>query len=215
MAAGDERRRHAPTVAWRLHHGHGRRARTRSILFHLRSWFVAAPMRSLACPQTVAVEALAGSHGGLALAKGGAGRMPSAKTTLGVDSTQHRPFAAATAGVLAVCVHDCFVSPWDVVKQRLQLGFYGTPALTAHPPSVRGQTHRRSPVAHPPPHSPLRGAVRTLCRGCAGPRGSWPLGQHSDGRAHRGAPRVFCGLPNDARDERAVPRRHGGGQRIL
>ena len=129
--------------------------------------FVAAPMRSLACPQTVAVEALAGSHGGLALAKGGAGRMPSAKTTLGVDSTQHRPFAAATAGVLAVCVHDCFVSPWDVVKQRLQLGFYGTPALTAHPPSVSSSTPLPSPRRSSHVVSGVRGTARQLALGTA------------------------------------------------
>jgi len=45
---------------------------------------------------------------------------------LGANVEGHRPVAAASAGALAVCVHDCIMCPWDVVKQRLQLGYYRT-----------------------------------------------------------------------------------------
>jgi len=49
-----------------------------------------------------------------------------AKAGLGANVEGHRPVAAASAGALAVCVHDCIMCPWDVVKQRLQLGYYRT-----------------------------------------------------------------------------------------
>ena len=61
-----------------------------------------------------------------------------AKTGFGLDGTTHRPFAAAAAGALAVSVHDLVVCPWDVVKQRLQLGYYRTFARSGAAQDWRG-----------------------------------------------------------------------------
>ncbi len=36
----------------------------------------------------------------------------------------HHPLAAAGTGALATLLHDAVLTPLDVVKQRLQLGFY-------------------------------------------------------------------------------------------
>jgi len=42
----------------------------------------------------------------------------------GHDGSQHRPLASALSGSLAVIVHDLIMTPMDVCKQRLQLGYY-------------------------------------------------------------------------------------------
>ena len=47
------------------------------------------------------------------------------KVTFGVDQPGHHPMAAAMSGALATAVHDAIMTPMDVVKQRLQLGYYG------------------------------------------------------------------------------------------
>ena len=46
------------------------------------------------------------------------------KTILGADQEGHHPFQAAACGVLAAISHDSFLTPFDVVKQRMQLGYY-------------------------------------------------------------------------------------------
>jgi solute carrier family 25 iron transporter 28/37 len=48
------------------------------------------------------------------------------KLLLGVDSKdgQHKPLQAATCGALASVSHDLFMNPFDVIKQRMQLGYY-------------------------------------------------------------------------------------------
>jgi solute carrier family 25 iron transporter 28/37 len=47
-----------------------------------------------------------------------------AKAALGADGPDHTPIAAAATGALATTVHDGVLTPMDVVKQRLQLGYY-------------------------------------------------------------------------------------------
>jgi len=47
-----------------------------------------------------------------------------AKEALGVNRPGHHPLAAALTGALATAVHDGVGTPMDVVKQRLQLGYY-------------------------------------------------------------------------------------------
>lgn len=47
-----------------------------------------------------------------------------AKVALGVNLPGHSPIAAAACGALATTLHDAVLTPVDVVKQRLQLGFY-------------------------------------------------------------------------------------------
>jgi len=47
------------------------------------------------------------------------------KDFLGGNSGGHRPSEVALAGMMATAVNDLFMTPWDVVKQRLQLK--GTP----------------------------------------------------------------------------------------
>lgn len=47
-----------------------------------------------------------------------------AKARLGVNEPGHHPFAAGAAGALATTLHDAVLTPMDVVKQRLQLGYY-------------------------------------------------------------------------------------------
>lgn len=46
------------------------------------------------------------------------------KQILGANGTEHKPIAAGTAGASATIVHDLIMTPMDVCKQRLQLGYY-------------------------------------------------------------------------------------------
>jgi solute carrier family 25 iron transporter 28/37 len=46
------------------------------------------------------------------------------KRSFGADGPDHTPLAAGAAGVVATIAHDGIMTPWDVVKQRLQLGYY-------------------------------------------------------------------------------------------
>lgn len=43
---------------------------------------------------------------------------------LGADTAGHHPIQAAACGALAAISHDMFLTPFDVVKQRMQLGYY-------------------------------------------------------------------------------------------
>lgn len=47
-----------------------------------------------------------------------------AKEILGVNRPGHHPVAAALTGALSTSVHDFISTPMDMVKQRLQLGYY-------------------------------------------------------------------------------------------
>ncbi|GMH66410.1 hypothetical protein TrRE_jg1539, partial [Triparma retinervis] len=49
------------------------------------------------------------------------------KTAFGADRPGHRPAAAAACGVVSTFLHDCVMSPFDTIKQRLQLGYYDSP----------------------------------------------------------------------------------------
>lgn len=46
------------------------------------------------------------------------------KEKFGANLAGHHPIAAASAGALATMLHDAVMTPMDVVKQRLQLGYY-------------------------------------------------------------------------------------------
>jgi solute carrier family 25 iron transporter 28/37 len=46
------------------------------------------------------------------------------KSRLGVNAPGHHPLAAALTGACATVLHDAVSSPMDLVKQRLQLGYY-------------------------------------------------------------------------------------------
>ena len=46
------------------------------------------------------------------------------KVFFGADAPGHHPLAAAASGACATLLHDAVLTPMDVVKQRLQLGFY-------------------------------------------------------------------------------------------
>lgn len=46
------------------------------------------------------------------------------KKHFGVGQEDHRPLAAAATGALATILHDGVLTPMDMVKQRLQLGYY-------------------------------------------------------------------------------------------
>jgi len=46
------------------------------------------------------------------------------KVAFGANGPNHAPLAAASTGILATIAHDAVMSPMDVVKQRLQLGFH-------------------------------------------------------------------------------------------
>jgi len=46
------------------------------------------------------------------------------KVVLGVDQPGHHPVAAAATGMLSTIAHDSIMTPMDVIKQRLQLGFH-------------------------------------------------------------------------------------------
>jgi solute carrier family 25 iron transporter 28/37 len=46
------------------------------------------------------------------------------KVQFGANGQQHTPFAAGLSGALATVAHDLIMTPMDVVKQRLQLGFH-------------------------------------------------------------------------------------------
>ena len=46
------------------------------------------------------------------------------KTQFGADGPDHTPMASALAGAVATTAHDSVMTPLDVVKQRLQLGFH-------------------------------------------------------------------------------------------
>lgn len=48
----------------------------------------------------------------------------STKVILGADKAGHHPAKAAICGSLAALSHDMFMTPFDLVKQRMQLGFY-------------------------------------------------------------------------------------------
>mmetsp|Transcript_7382 Transcript_7382/g.9361 ORF Transcript_7382/g.9361 Transcript_7382/m.9361 type:complete len:384 (-) Transcript_7382:1070-2221(-) len=43
--------------------------------------------------------------------------------SLNDPNATHNPLAAATCGSLATIAHDCIMTPMDVIKQRMQLGF--------------------------------------------------------------------------------------------
>ncbi|KAL7683232.1 putative mitochondrial carrier domain protein [Plasmopara halstedii] len=47
-----------------------------------------------------------------------------AKKSLGADTNMLTPMASGSAGVIATVCHDFIMTPMDVVKQRLQLGYY-------------------------------------------------------------------------------------------
>lgn len=46
------------------------------------------------------------------------------KKMTGADSDEHRPIAAAVCGATAAYSHDLIMTPFDTVKQRMQLGYY-------------------------------------------------------------------------------------------
>lgn len=46
------------------------------------------------------------------------------KEAFGANAAGHQPLAAAASGALATLLHDAVLTPMDVVKQRLQLGYY-------------------------------------------------------------------------------------------
>lgn len=46
------------------------------------------------------------------------------KYTFDADGPEHTPLASGAAGVGATVAHDLIMTPMDVVKQRLQLGYY-------------------------------------------------------------------------------------------
>ena len=46
------------------------------------------------------------------------------KQSFGANQSGHHPIAAAGAGAMATLLHDAVMTPMDVVKQRLQLGYY-------------------------------------------------------------------------------------------
>lgn len=48
----------------------------------------------------------------------------SSKKALGVDGNSHKPVASMAVGAISVMAHDSIMTPLDVCKQRLQLGFY-------------------------------------------------------------------------------------------
>ncbi|ETW05100.1 hypothetical protein, variant [Aphanomyces invadans] len=48
----------------------------------------------------------------------------SCKEKFGADSSEHTPIQSGAAGVIATISHDLVMTPMDVVKQRLQLGYY-------------------------------------------------------------------------------------------
>jgi len=48
----------------------------------------------------------------------------STKKILGADQPGHHPIQAAISGALATLSHDLFMTPFDMAKQRLQLGYY-------------------------------------------------------------------------------------------
>lgn len=49
------------------------------------------------------------------------------KRALGVTARgEHQPFRAALCGVIAAISHDLIMTPFDVVKQRMQLGYYAS-----------------------------------------------------------------------------------------
>lgn len=50
----------------------------------------------------------------------------SLKVILGADKEGHHPVAAAVCGGAAALSHDMFMTPFDMVKQRMQLGFHPT-----------------------------------------------------------------------------------------
>lgn len=49
------------------------------------------------------------------------------KVALGVNHSEHTPVAAAMCGIMATVAHDAIMTPMDVIKQRLQLGFHSGP----------------------------------------------------------------------------------------
>ena len=48
-----------------------------------------------------------------------------AKQLYGGNQEGHHPLATATAGATATIVNDGCMTPWDVVKQRMQVGAAG------------------------------------------------------------------------------------------
>jgi hypothetical protein len=48
----------------------------------------------------------------------------STKKLLGADQAGHHPLQAGISGALAAVSHDLCITPFDVVKQRMQLGYY-------------------------------------------------------------------------------------------
>lgn len=46
------------------------------------------------------------------------------KEAFGANKEGHHPVAAAGSGIVATMLHDSLITPMDVVKQRLQLGYY-------------------------------------------------------------------------------------------
>jgi solute carrier family 25 iron transporter 28/37 len=42
----------------------------------------------------------------------------------GANRAGHHPLAAGSAGAIASVAHDCIMTPMDMCKQRLQLGYY-------------------------------------------------------------------------------------------
>jgi solute carrier family 25 iron transporter 28/37 len=48
----------------------------------------------------------------------------SMKVALGADREGHYPLRAAVCGASATFVHDLMMTPFDVVKQRMQLGYH-------------------------------------------------------------------------------------------
>lgn len=115
-----------------------------------------------------------------------------AKQLYGGNQEGHHPLATAAAGATATFVNDGCMTPWDVVKQRMQVGGGGCVGVCGWQVASWGWELGAAPStllcegirsAHPlcPAYTPCRyrtrptGAWRTACKPRGGRRGCEPF----------------------------------------
>ena len=103
-----------------------------------------------------------------------------AKSMTGADKTGHYPMQAAFSGSIASLSHDLFITPFDLVKQRMQLGYYDS-TLHCLKSIVRSEGIRALYVSFPTtvvmniPYGAVMVAVNESSRKILDPSGGYSL----------------------------------------
>ena len=109
----------------------------------------------------------------------------SLKMLTGANNEGHFPLEAAVCGAGAALAHDLFMTPFDTVKQRMQLGYYRSVGHCAGS-ILRSEGVRALYVALPAtlimnlPYGMIMVATNESCKTYLNPRGDYSFSTKSD-----------------------------------